>query len=268
MLLIKIGGSKELNWDYIAEDLKNLDQDYIIIHGANEYLAEINDSMGRIDEEIISPSGYGSRYTTEESIDTFLQAYCGLANKKLVAKLQGHGINAVGLSGVDGKLWEGTRKEKVIGYLRSDSNKKVKVIRDSMVGNVKDINTKLINVLLENSFIPVITAPAISDDNQIINVDNDRAAAVMVEKLNISEMIMLFGAPGLLKDHKDQSSLISNVDAKEIDSILEYADGRMKKKVLGAKEAFAAGLEKMYWGDGRVENPITSLFNGSGTIIE
>lgn len=266
MLLIKIGGAKNLNWKAIAEDLSNLSEPFILVHGANEHMKDITEAMGKEVRMITSPSGFTSRYSDKETMDIFLQAYCGMVNKRWVELLQQNGINAVGLSGIDGGLWRGKRKDKIIGKL--DGESKIKVIRDNFTGNVEEVNTKLIDILISNDFMPVLTAPAISYDNEIMNIDNDRAVAVMVKDLKIKKMVMLFGAPGLLKDHKDETSLIKNISSTELDEMMQYADGRMKKKVLGAQEAFKNGLESMYWGDGRIESPISSSLEGKGTVIK
>jgi [amino group carrier protein]-L-2-aminoadipate 6-kinase len=267
MLLIKIGGSKKFDWENIAKDLKELNTPYILVHGANEYMKEICKRMGETEKIIISPSGYESRYSDSKTMDIFLQAYSGLANKRIVEVLRRNGIDAIGLSGVDGGLWKATKKEKIIGRFLEEPGSKNKVIRDNYVGKVDHVNVKLIRLLLDNNFVPVITAPAISSEGEIVNVDNDRAVAVMVRELSIKDMIMLFEAPGLLRDLDDISSLVKNISIKNFDEMLKYAKARMKKKVLGAKEAFDNGLERMYWGDGRIKSPVSNCLQGKGTII-
>lgn len=290
MLLIKIGGGNDLNWQYIAQDLAQLNRPFILLHGANERMAEITDQMGQEVRMIKSPSGYTSRYSDQATMDIFLQAYAGVTNKRWVELLQQNGINAVGLSGIDGGLFRGTKKDKIIGYVQEENKQdnhakgrtshakgrtshareragKPRVIRDSYTGNVEEVNIKLLNCLLDNDFVPILTAPALSYDNEIMNIDNDRAAAVLIRDLGITECVMLFAAPGLLKNHKDESTKIDQLTTAEFEQALEFANGRMKKKVLGAKEAFENGLKKMYWGDGRIENPITSALAGNGTVI-
>lgn len=266
MLLIKIGGGNELNWEYIASDLAQLNRPFILLHGANERMAQITEQMGQQVRMIKSPSGYTSRYSDQETMDIFLQAYAGVTNKRWVELLQRSGINAVGLSGVDGGLFRGKKKDKIIGFVEG-SESKPRVIRDSYTGNVESVNTELLTMLLNKQYVPVLTAPALSNDNEVMNIDNDRAAAVLINEMNITECVMLFGAPGLLKDHKDETTKIDKLTTAEFEQALQYADGRMKKKVLGAKEAFENGLETMYWGDGRIEKPISSALAGNGTVI-
>ncbi|MBI3379720.1 [LysW]-aminoadipate kinase [Candidatus Gottesmanbacteria bacterium] len=260
--LIKIGGGQDINWDFIAEDLKRLKK-FIIIHGANHKITEISKKLGITEKKIISPSGFVSRYTDEKALDVFLMIYAGLVNKKLVALLQKYKINAVGLTGIDGRIWEGKRKN----IIYSVENGKTKLINDSLTGNVEKINTNLLNLLVKNGFVPVLCPPAISFDNEIINVDNDRAAAVLTKSLKIKEMIMLLEAPGYCKDLKDPKSVVSKIPFKKLDRFIKIAQSGMKKKLLGVKEAMIGGVEKVYLGDGRVKNPISKILNGAGTLI-
>ena len=85
--------------------------------------------------------------------------------------------------------------------------------------------------------------------------------------LKIEKMVVLFEASGLLKKFGDESSLIKTIDKNKLDDYLIYTQGRMKKKLLGAKEAFRLGLKKMYWSDGRIKKPIINALKGVGTII-
>src|SRR5579872_3412522 len=113
MLLIKIGGGKGVNWEYIAEDLSTIlkKEEVIIIHGANAYRDELSKELRYESKKITSPSGILSTFTDAKAIDIFLMSYAGLVNKKLVAVLQKNNVNAIGLSGVDGKLWQAVHKK-------------------------------------------------------------------------------------------------------------------------------------------------------------
>lgn len=266
MILIKIGGGKTVNFDYICKDIKTLtDQNerVVLVHGASVTRDEIAERMNVSTKTITSPSGISSVFTDKDAIDVFLMAYPGLVNKKIVAKLQSNGVNAIGLSGIDGQLWKGSRKTAVY----SQEGTKVKLITNNMTGKVTKVNVNLINLLLDNKYVPVICPPALSEENEIINTDNDWAAAVMAGALHIEKMVVLFEAPGLLKNFGDESSLIKNIDKNKLDEYFIYAQGRMKKKLLGAKEALRLGLKKMCWSDGRINNPIINALKGIGTII-
>lgn len=265
MILIKAGGGKTINWDFIAKDITEIqkNEQIVIVHGAGSIRNEIADKLGCPTKTVISPSGIESVYTDEKAIDVFLMVYCGLVNKKIVEILQKNSINAVGLSGVDGALWRAKAKKDLMVF----ENGKVKLLKNNRTGRVEKINTELIRLLIKNKYVPVISSPALSYENEIVNTDNDWAAAVMASELKIKKMIVLFEASGLLKNVDDENSVIKTIDQKDLDKMMSFAQGRMKKKILGAKRAFELGLKKMYWADGRIRQPITNALKGNGTII-
>lgn len=263
MILIKIGGGKSLNWDGIAKDIKKIPEKVVLVHGANGWMGEVTDKLGLSQKTIISPSGQTSRYTDEATMDVLTMVYSGLVNKKIVATLQRYGVNAVGLSGADGKMWLGKRKDTIF----SQEGDKVKVIRDSLTGNVISINSSLIQLLSNSGYVPVITIPAITSGGELINVDNDRAVAVMVKDLKIQKVVMLFEAPGLLEDFRDEKSKITHIHKDQIDTYIKNTNGRMRKKLLGVKEAFSYGVQTVYLADGRIGSPVLSALQGKGTVI-
>jgi len=267
MILIKIGGGKNINWDAICEDLASLvknGEEVIVVHGSSATRDEIAEKLGIPTKTITSPSGITSVYTDKKALEVLLMVYAGLINKQIVAKMQSYGINAVGLSGVDGRVWEAKRKDAVYSVEKG----KTKLISDNLTGKVEKINTELLNLLVKNKYIPVICPPAISFNNEIVNTDNDMASAIMVGALGIKQLIILFEAPGMLRDINDQKSLIKKVKKEELESYMKFAIGRMKKKLLGAQKALALGVKKICWGDGRVERPILNAMKGKGTVIE
>jgi len=184
-------------------------------------------------------------------------------NKKIVARLQKEGLRAVGLSGVDGELWQAKAKKEILAR----EGDRVVLLKNNLTGRVVEINTELINLLVENNYLPVICSPAISFEKEIVNTDNDWAIAVMAEKLKIKKLVVLFENPGLLENPDDESTLVPWLKKEKIEDYLPLARDRMKKKILGAKRAIEGGVEVIYWGDGRIENPILNALEGKGTII-
>ena len=266
MLIIKIGGGKKINWDFICEDIFGLvssGQKIIIVHGASEKRNEIAAKLGFPTKTVTSPSGVSSVLTDRHAIEVFLMAYAGLVNKQIIEQMLKYGINAVGLSGVDGKLWQAKKK----GDILVRENGKTKLMKGNLTGRVEKVNHQLLNLLLDSGYVPVISAPAISYVNEIVNTDNDWATAVTAGSLQAKEIIYLFEAEGLLKNFSDKSSVIGHIDKNNIDEFMNSAEGRMKKKLLGVKKAFELGVEKIYFGDGRIKNPIQSALAGKGTII-
>jgi acetylglutamate/LysW-gamma-L-alpha-aminoadipate kinase len=265
MLLIKVGGGKQINWDGVCQDILQLSQEEktIVVHGASIQRDELSAKLSIPVKTVVSPSGITSVYTDEEALDIFLMAYAGLVNKKIVARMHQHGINAVGLCGVDGRLWQAKAKKDLL----VQEGNKVKLLKDNRTGRVEKINTELIRLLLEHDYLPVICPPSLSFEGEIVNTDNDWAVAVMAGALQIRKVVFLFEAPGLLRDQLREDSLIPHIEREKLDEFLEFAQRRMKKKILGAKKAIEGGVEVIYWGDGRKENPVKEALNGKGTVI-
>ncbi len=116
--------------------------------------------------------------------------------------------------------------------------------------------------------MPLLTPPAISYESEAINVDGDRAAAATAIAMEADTLVILSNVPGLLKNFPDESSLIRHIPAQKLDTFMDVAQDRMKKKVMGAQEALAGGLKRIIFADGRVENPIQRALAGEGTVIE
>jgi len=266
MIVAKIGGSAGVDLDAVCRDLAELTKagrQIVLIHGGSHETNVLSEKLGKPPRFVTSVSGMESRYTDRETLEIFEMAYVGKVNKSIVERLQKLGVNAVGLSGLDGRLLEGRRKDTI----KVIENGKMKVLRDDFTGRVERANTHLINILLSNGYLPVITPPAISYEGDAINVDGDRAAAVLAEALKADTLLLLSNVPGLLRNLHDPTTLIRSVTQDEIDEVMEFAQGRMKKKVLGAKEALAAGVQRVIIGDGRRARPISDALAGEGTVI-
>ncbi len=261
MVLIKIGGGEKINFEFIAKDLTNLKEKYLILHGANYEMKRISKRLGIKEKFIESPTGHISRYTDKEAIEVFTMVYAGLVNKKLVSALRKEGINAIGLSGCDGGLFICKRKEVIY----SKEGERVKVIRDSYTGNVEEVNSKLLITLINNGYVPVISPPALSSDFELINFDNDRAMGILAKALKIKEIVMLIEEKGYLSNLVEESSIVKKITLKELDGFINNSEGRMKKKLLGIKESLMGGVEKVYLGDGRIKSPISLVLEGKRT---
>ncbi len=265
-LVIKTGGGNDLDHDAIARDIARLwqaSERLIIVHGGAEMTNAIAEQLGHPPQFITSPSGHVSRRTDRRTLEIFEMVYCGLLNKGWVERLQALGVNALGLSGVDGRLWEGKRKKTV----RAIINGRKVLIRDDYTGTVERVNTNLLNALLDAGYLPVLTPPAISYENEAINVDGDRAAARTAAALSASALVILTSVPGLLREFPDETTLIPHIPASDVERYLDVAQGRMKKKVLAAAEAVREGVGRVIFADGRVESPIERALSGHGTVI-
>ena len=265
-LVLKVGGGAALNHDAIAADVAvrwQAGNRLVMVHGGASFLNDISTKLGAPPEFLTSESGHTSRRTDRRTLEIFEMVYCGSMNKGWVERFQRLGVNAVGLSGLDGRIWEGPRKDAI----RVVKNGRRLVVRDDYTGRVEKVNTTLLQTLLGAGLLPVLTPPAASSGGDAINVDGDRAAALTAAALGAPTLVILSDVPGLLERFPDESSLIPRIRAADIAAFMAIAEGRMKKKVLGAEEALAMGVARVIFADGRVEQPLERALAGHGTVI-
>ncbi len=267
MIVIKVGGSEGIDYDAVCDDITQLVNDgqhLVLVHGGSSLTNQTATALGHPPQFITSPSGYTSRLTDKRTIEIFEMVYCGQMNKGIVERLQQRGVNALGLSGLDGRLWTGPRKKAI----RALENGRSRVIRDNYTGKVEAVNTALLTTLLEAGYLPVLTPPALSFEGEAINVDGDRAAAATAVALGAETLIILSNVPGVLQDFPDENSLIAHISPDEIEHVAQtYAQGRMRIKLLGAEEAVTNGVGKVILGDAREVRPVIRALAGKGTVI-
>jgi [amino group carrier protein]-L-2-aminoadipate 6-kinase len=113
----------------------------------------------------------------------------------------------------------------------------------------------------------VLCPPGLSYESEIINVDGDRAAAVLAAACKAETLVILSNVPGLLRDVNDANSLVRRIDKAHISSYMDLALGRMKHKMMGTAEALEQGVGTVILGDARLEHPIQQALQGQGTVI-
>jgi acetylglutamate/LysW-gamma-L-alpha-aminoadipate kinase len=196
-------------------------------------------------------------------MDAMLMAYCGKVNKRLVAAMRHAGVNAVGLSAMDGGIATGHRKP----VLRGEIDGRKKVFRDDHAGTIDAIDPTVIQTLMDAGFIVLVTPPALADDGVPINVDGDKLAQKLAESLSADALLFFSDTPGLLADRHDESTLIRAIDAADPASALAAAEGRMVVKVEQAVKAVERGVGQVVFSDARADRPITRALAGEGTVI-
>jgi acetylglutamate/LysW-gamma-L-alpha-aminoadipate kinase len=263
MIIIKIGGGRDVNLKGVVQDLATLTERFIIVHGANAVRDEIAAKMGHPTRSVTSVSGYASVLSDEKAIDAIMMGYAGIQNKRLVELCQQRGINAVGLSGIDGKLVQGARNKGI----RVRQNEKTIMMRD-FSGKPKQINQELLALLLDHGYVPVICIPIIDENNCAINSENDDIVAVLQESLHADTVVQLIEAPGFMDDINDDRSLVPAISKAELDAREAQVEGRMKRKMLALKKLMENGAARVIISDGRVEHPVQDALSGKGTIIQ
>ena len=263
MLLIKIGGGEAINLEGIAADLAGTDPPFVIVHGANALRDALGRRLGVEKRVLTSVSGYSSVYTDAEALDLILMAYAGLRNKRIVELLQRRGVNAIGLTGLDGALVQGRRNRGI----RVREGGKTLIKRD-LSGKPAEVNVGLLRLLLESGLAPVLTIPILDERGSAINSENDDIVGVLNEALRAERVIQLIEAPGFLEDENDPASLVARMSPAEVERREAQVSGRMKRKMLALKRLVATGATRVVIADGRVEHPVRDALAGRGTVIE
>ncbi|MEM3374244.1 MAG: acetylglutamate kinase [Candidatus Woesearchaeota archaeon] len=271
MIIIKIGGGKEININGIAKDLKiflekNNNEKIVVVHGANYLRDELAKKLNVEKKVLKSIKGFESVYSDEEAIDLILMSYSGLKNKRIVEKFLQNGLNAIGLSGIDGSLVVGQRNQGI----RINDNGKIKIVRD-FSGKPKSINLNLLILLLDNKYIPIISIPILDENNFAINTENDDIVSLLNEKLNADLIISFIEARGFLEDKNDENTLIKKLNFSDLEIMEQKVEGRMKRKIYAIKKLFESEYInpnlKIILADGRIESPLMNALNENGTII-
>ncbi|HVO41118.1 MAG TPA: [LysW]-aminoadipate kinase [Aggregatilineales bacterium] len=268
MIVIKIGGGAGVDLDAVCDDIAGLvcgGQQVVVVHGTSDAANRLGERMGVPARTLQSPSGYVSRYTDPETLEVYTMAAAGQVNKSIVIRLQARQINAVGLSGVDGRLMGARRKDAVRAI--DPTTGRQRIVRDDYTGRIETVNGALLNLLLESGYTPVIAPLAIGMESERLNVDGDRAAAMIAGTLHADTLVILTNVAGLMANFPDESSLIRHVARTDLDHALDLAGGRMKKKVLAAQEAIEIGVPRVVLADSRRRAPIHAALEGEGTVI-
>jgi acetylglutamate/LysW-gamma-L-alpha-aminoadipate kinase len=265
MITIKIGGSvvDDLHPSTIL-DIKKIaeTQGIIIVHGGGKEVTKVCKQLGKEPKFIKSPSGIKSRYTDKETAEIFTMVLSGRINKAIVLMLQKNGVNAIGLSGVDGNIIKADRKKRLIIVNEKDRKQ---MIDGGYTGKIKEINSELIRLLVQHGLTPVISPIAISEESEFLNVDGDRAAAYVAAKTGCDKVLFITDVDGLLMDEK----LVPKLTLEEAKEIRKKIGPGMEKKILASTEALDMGVREALIANGQKDNPISAAISHEGcTVIE
>ncbi|MCI6582238.1 MAG: acetylglutamate kinase [Oscillospiraceae bacterium] len=245
IVVVKYGGNAMTNDDLkqaVMSDIVLLSLvgvKVVLVHGGGP---EINDMLKRLNIE--SKFIGGLRYTDKETIDVVKMVLAGKVNKELVALLAANGGSAVGLCGLDGKMLmaEKLKAEQDLGF----------------VGEITEVNTKVITDSLDNGYVPVIATVASTEDGQTMNINADTAASRIAAELGAENLILMTDIAGLLKDKDDPSTLIPSVNVSDVPFMKRQGiiSGGMIPKIDCCVEAVRRGVRKTSIIDGRVPHSI------------
>ncbi len=260
-VVIKYGGnamiSEELRRDVINDIilLRLVGINVVVVHGGGP---EINELLKKTGKE--SRFVNGLRYTDEETMEAVQMVLCGKVNKNLVATLNRAGGQAVGLCGLDGGMLKAVRRqEDGVDY--------------GLVGDITEVDPKVIQDAIHDGFIPVISTVAQGTDaDTSYNINADTAAARIAVAMGAEKLILLTDIRGLLHDREDESTLISQVRLPEVPGLVGEGiiSGGMIPKVACCVDAVEHGVRRTHILDGRIPHSIlieVLSHAGIGTMI-
>lgn len=260
ILVVKLGGGAGLDLAASCADLAAIarERPLVVVHGVSAEANALCEARGVEVRMITSPSGHSSRYTDAVTRDIFVEAARNV-NQAVRDELAKHGIK----SQLVENAVQGTRKDAV----RAIVNGRTRIIRDNFTGSISGVNAAPIHAVLDKGLVPVLPPEAFSADDGVLNVDGDRASAAVAAALNADTLVILSNVRGLYRDFPNEDSFVERVSPTQIEQAMDWAQGRMKRKVLGAQEALDGGVKRVIISDGRISDPVQRALAGEGTTF-
>jgi acetylglutamate/LysW-gamma-L-alpha-aminoadipate kinase len=268
MLVIKIGGGAAIGeggFQNFAVDLAGLGEPFVVVHGGNAEFSDLSRRLGMPPRMVTSQSGRVSRYTDAATMDAMLMAYCGKVNKRSSRTLRRHGVNAVGLSAIDGGIGAGRRQA---GPPRTEEGQGRRCCRDDHAGTLETGRSDA-GPAAARQRIPAGADAARRSARRGADQRRRRQAGAGAGGRPRRRTGLLFfsDTPGLLADRHDEASLIRRSTRRTPAPALAAAGGRMVVKVEAALGAVARGVGRVVFADGRAEAPVSRAMAGAGTVV-
>jgi acetylglutamate/LysW-gamma-L-alpha-aminoadipate kinase len=266
LTVVKCGGNPAVDSAGICADVARLvhrGESVVLVHGGSGEIARLAAKLGVPQRTLVAPDGVSARYTDPAMLEVVVLALAGAVKPAIVAALSGLGVPAVGLTGLDGGMLRARRKPAV----RAVVDGRTVLVRDNHSGRLGAVRTELLEGLLRSGFVPVVSPPAIDEHDHPVNINADRVAAALTVALGADRLVLLTGAPGVLADPGDDTSLQSTYEVPSTGAPGSVAGGGMALKLVAAREALAGGVTSVRIADGRVPDPISRALAGSGTAV-
>ncbi len=266
-IVVKYGGNamtEEILKNGFARDIvlmKLVGMNPVVVHGGGPQIGNLLDRVGKESEFI-----QGMRVTDSETMDIVEMVLGGFVNKEIVNLIHQHGGNAVGLTGKDGELIQAKKLEMT--SFNEDLNAP-EIIDLGHVGEVVKINTKVLDMLIKDDFIPVIAPVGVDEHGASYNINADFVAGKVAEALNAEKLMLLTNIPGLLNK---EGELLTGLNSDKVAELIKDGTiyGGMLPKIQCALDAVENGVKSSHIIDGRVEHAVMlEVFtdDGVGTLI-
>ncbi len=231
----------------------------VVVHGGGPQATELSRRLG-VEPRLIA----GRRVTDDGALDVAKMVYAGKLNVELIAALRDHRVPAVGLSGVDAELITASRRPPV--SVVDDHGAELQVDYGH-VGDIQRVDPQVLLTLLEARMVPVVASLAGGGGGEVYNVNADTVAESLAVALRAQKLIFLTGAPGVLRDRTDVSTLVAFADPDDLTGLMANGalSGGMRPKVESCIRAATGGVERTHIIDGRAPDALLlEVFTGAG----
>jgi acetylglutamate kinase len=265
VFVVKLGGDVLADTealDRVAQQLgllSSLGIRVVVVHGGGPQATALSRRLGHEPTMVA-----GRRVTDETALDIAKMVYSGTLNVNLLASLRAHEVQGVGLSGVDADLITARRRPPVRVVDDAGVSREVDY---GHVGDIDRVDPRVLTTLLEGSFMPVVASLAGDGEGNVYNVNADTVAESLAVALKAQKLIFLTGAPGVLRDRNDPSSLVTFADPDDLAALMSSGAlaGGMRPKVEACIRAATGGVERTHIIDGRLaDSLLLEVFTGAG----
>jgi len=265
VFVVKLGGevlNRPDTLDGVAAQialLSSLGIRIVVVHGGGPQATNLSRRLG-IEPRMVA----GRRVTDDQALELAKMVYAGQINVDLLAALRDHRVQAVGLSGVDADLITAHRRPPV--SVVDDSGATVRVDYGH-VGDIDRVDPRVLVTLMEARMVPVVASLAGGEGSEVYNVNADTVAESLAVALNAQKLIFLTGAPGVLRDRDDPSTLVTFADPDDLAGLMANGalSGGMRPKVEACIRAATGGVERTHIIDGRAADALLlEVFTGAG----
>jgi acetylglutamate kinase len=265
VFVVKLGGDVLADaeaLDRVAQQLgllSSLGIRVVVVHGGGPQATALSRRLGHEPSMVA-----GRRVTDETALDVAKMVYSGSLNVNLLASLRAHEVQGVGLSGVDADLLTARRRPPVRVVDDAGVSREVDY---GHVGDIERVDPRVLITLLEARFTPVVASLAGDSDGHVYNVNADTVAESLAVALKAQKLIFLTGAPGVLRDRNDPSTLVTFADPDDLAALMSSGAlaGGMRPKVEACIRAATGGVERTHIIDGRLpDSLLLEVFTGAG----
>jgi acetylglutamate kinase len=265
VFVVKLGGDVLSDGDVLAGVatqialLASLGIRLVVVHGGGTQASALTRRLGHEPTMIA-----GRRVTDDAALDVVKMVYAGQLNVDLLAALREHRVQAVGLSGVDADLLTARRRPPVTV---TDDAGVTRTVDYGHVGDIERVDPHVLRTLLDARFVPVVASLAGDEEGGVYNVNADTVAESLAVALGAQKLVFLTGAPGVLRDRTDPSTLVAFADPDDLAELMASGAlaGGMRPKVEACIRAATGGVERTHIVDGRAPDALlVEVFTGSG----